>query len=110
VAWPFAHDVRPARQALGAGGCTDCHSLGSDFFFVKVKATGPLVTDKAEVRSASSFMGVSGIYNRLFGLSFAGRPGLKVVLAICAALFGSLLLIVVLSFLGRFAGLTGSRR
>ncbi|GMU37699.1 MAG: hypothetical protein KJ057_09960 [Phycisphaerae bacterium] len=25
-AWPIAHDVRPARQSLGAGGCTDCHA------------------------------------------------------------------------------------
>lgn len=23
--WPLAHDVRPASQALGARGCTDCH-------------------------------------------------------------------------------------
>ena len=29
----FSHDVLPASSALGAKGCTDCHSLGSAFFF-----------------------------------------------------------------------------
>jgi hypothetical protein len=110
VAWPFAHEVRPARQALGAGGCTDCHSAGSDFFFAKVRAAGPLVTEKAAVRSAASFMGVTGVYHRIFGLSFTVRPVLKVVLWICIVLVGSLLLIVFLTWLGRFAGLTGPRR
>lgn len=32
-AWPIAHDVRPATQALGAGGCTDCHSDDSPIDF-----------------------------------------------------------------------------
>lgn len=29
----YSHDVFPAKAALGAGGCTDCHSPGSEFFF-----------------------------------------------------------------------------
>lgn len=29
----YNHDVYPARAALGAGGCGDCHSAGSPFFF-----------------------------------------------------------------------------
>ncbi len=32
----FSHDVAPARAALGAGGCTDCHAHGSSFFAGKV--------------------------------------------------------------------------
>lgn len=31
--WPIAHNVRPASQALGAGGCTDCHAEGAPLFF-----------------------------------------------------------------------------
>lgn len=31
--WPIAHDVRPAAQALGAGGCTDCHAEDSPLDF-----------------------------------------------------------------------------
>ncbi len=38
VTWPIGHDVRPAPQALGAGGCSDCHSNSSPFFFGKVAA------------------------------------------------------------------------
>jgi len=34
---PFAvnHNVRPAVEALGAGGCTDCHNPDSAFFYRK---------------------------------------------------------------------------
>ncbi|MDQ7838781.1 MAG: formate dehydrogenase subunit gamma [Thermodesulfobacteriota bacterium] len=32
----FSHDVSPARAALGSGGCKDCHSSGSGFFFKPV--------------------------------------------------------------------------
>lgn len=32
----YNHDVYPARAALGATGCTDCHSPRSEFFFAKV--------------------------------------------------------------------------
>ncbi|MFO7616667.1 MAG: multiheme c-type cytochrome [Bacteroidales bacterium] len=31
----FSHDIAPARAALGTNGCTDCHSLGSSFFFAQ---------------------------------------------------------------------------
>jgi len=34
--YKFSHDVAPARAALGAGGCTDCHSRHSPVFFGKV--------------------------------------------------------------------------
>jgi hypothetical protein len=34
--YKFSHDVAPARAALGAGGCTDCHAHGSLFFAGKV--------------------------------------------------------------------------
>jgi hypothetical protein len=32
----YSHDVAPANAALGANGCTDCHSPSSDFFFAQV--------------------------------------------------------------------------
>lgn len=38
--WALAHPVRPAREALGAGGCTDCHSSQSPFYFARIKADG----------------------------------------------------------------------
>jgi len=30
--YKYSHDIAPARAALGAGGCTDCHSSPSPFF------------------------------------------------------------------------------
>jgi len=30
--YKFSHDISPARAALGAGGCTDCHRTDSAFF------------------------------------------------------------------------------
>jgi len=42
--WPLGHDVRPASQSLGAGGCTDCHSNKAGFFYAAVDAAGPLST------------------------------------------------------------------
>jgi hypothetical protein len=34
--YKFSHDVAPARAALGVGGCIDCHSSNSSFFFAPV--------------------------------------------------------------------------
>ena len=34
--YKFSHDVSPARAALGAGGCTDCHRSDSPFFAGRV--------------------------------------------------------------------------
>lgn len=30
--YKYSHNVLPAKSALGSGGCTDCHSVGSAFF------------------------------------------------------------------------------
>ena len=29
----YSHDILPAKAALGARGCTDCHAPGSEFFY-----------------------------------------------------------------------------
>ncbi|MBN2309213.1 MAG: hypothetical protein JXR94_09600 [Candidatus Hydrogenedentes bacterium] len=39
--WSMAHDVRPAAQSLGAGGCTDCHAEDSPFFYAQVGGGSP---------------------------------------------------------------------
>jgi hypothetical protein len=109
VTWPLAHDVRPAQQALGWGGCTDCHSGGSDFFFDTIKGTGPLLTKAVDKRSPAAFMGLGGLFQRVFGLSFIVRPAFKVVLAIVAVVVGSLLFLAALVALGRVAGFLEKR-
>jgi hypothetical protein len=109
VTWPLAHNVRPAQQSLGWRGCTDCHSAGSDFFFSRLKASGPLLTKKVDKLSAASFMGLGGLFQRVFGLSFVPRPLFKAVLAGCAFVVGALLLVAGLVALGRVAGFLEKR-
>jgi hypothetical protein len=109
LTWPLAHNVRPAQQSLGWKGCTDCHSGSSDFFFARLEGTGPLLTKKVDKRSAASFMGLGGLFQRVFGLSFIVRPVFKIVLAVCAFVAGSLLFLAGLVALGRFAGFLEKR-
>lgn len=109
VVWPLAHNVRPAQQSLGWKGCGDCHSGGSDFFFARLEGRGPLLTKRVERRSASSVMGLGGLFQRVFGLSFLVRPVFKAVLAVCALLAGSLLFLAGLVALGRVAGFLEKR-
>lgn len=41
--WSQGHPVRPARESLGSGGCTDCHDKHESFYMAKL-----LVDDKTE--------------------------------------------------------------
>ena len=82
VSWAIGHDVLPARMARGAKPikCDDCHTVGSDLFFADVSSTGPLLTAQNMVQSQISYMGLSGSYNKLFGMTFMVRPVLKIFL------------------------------
>ncbi len=109
VTWPLAHNVRPAQQSLGWKSCADCHSSGSEFFFAEVESTGPLLTDETVSLSATSFMGLHGLFQRLFGLSFVVRPVFKVLLAVCGIVVGGLVLVAFLIGIGRLSGLIEKR-
>jgi len=39
--WAVAHDVKPAAEALGAKGCTDCHAAEAPFFFASLDPAAP---------------------------------------------------------------------
>jgi len=56
--WPLAHEVRPAAQSLGSGGCADCHRDNAPFFSLLLTGTGPLVTDRRASAAAADLMGV----------------------------------------------------
>jgi hypothetical protein len=43
-AWPLAHDVRGAQQALGARGCTDCHASNAPLFDSTVSSNAVLTS------------------------------------------------------------------
>jgi hypothetical protein len=49
VSWAIGHDVRGTAQSLGAKTCKECHASDSAFLFGNVTATGPLLTDRAQV-------------------------------------------------------------
>ena len=98
VTWPFAHEVRPARQSLGVNSCTDCHSFSSSFLFRKAQGTG------------NSFMRLNKPYQKLFGLSFAVRPLFKWALFLFILVIGSIVALVLLLGLGRLAGLIEKRK
>lgn len=106
VAWPLAHQVRPARQSLGIEGCTDCHRATSDFFFAEVRGQGPLLSRASSLRPASAYMDLTAPYHLLFGTSFAVRPYFKIFLGAAAVAIGSVLLAAFLLAVGRWAGLT----
>jgi hypothetical protein len=54
-------------------------------------------------------MGLGGLFQRFFGLSFITRPLFKVVLAVCAFVIGALVLLASLLLLGRLAGFIEKR-
>jgi len=93
--WPYAHDVRPAAQALGAGpdqaGCRDCHTTDSAFFFGTVAADGP-----AEVEIPShemtEFQKLDSTQMKLFNFTFVFRPYLKLTVFAASALAAAVLL------------------
>lgn len=110
VTWPFAHEVRPARQSLGVNGCTDCHRFRSAFLFRRAAGTGPLLTDRVKTISANSFMRLDQPYQRLFGLSFAVRPLFKWALFLFILVIALVAAVVVLFGVGRVAGLVEKRK
>ena len=90
ISWAVGHDVRPARMARGSKPvkCADCHTPDSKFFFANVESTGPLMTAQKQIKAQVEYMGFSGNYNRLFGLTFLMRPMFKIFLWVVGAFVG----------------------
>lgn len=76
-AWTIGHDVRPAGQALGAKGCTECHAQDAPFFFGSVQVANPLCTDTTATVQMASLEGQDINYAKMFGWSFTFRPLFK---------------------------------
>jgi len=110
VLWPLAHQVRPVQKSLGINGCFDCHSWGSKFFFAEIQGTGPLKTSQRASRSAHSFMGLVGLYQKIFGVSFYARPVLKIILFVTSFVIACTVLIMIIKLLGFTTGLLEKRR
>ncbi len=55
----FSHDITPAKNALGANGCTDCHSFNASFWGKPVMTIPFDAKGKAHYESNFKFLGVS---------------------------------------------------
>jgi hypothetical protein len=102
--WPLAHDVRPAVQALGSGGCTDCHAPDAPLLFGRVEAMGPLVTSRRALSRMCDWHGLRAPFHWLFAWTFVTRPLFKVALAAAAGIMALVALAFVLPGVRRAAG------
>jgi len=84
----YSHGVYPARSALGANGCTDCHHPNSDFFFSSVVKYPFNENAKPVIQPQYRLLGLTGteavvgawretylkpiIYGMMIGLVLAG--------------------------------------
>jgi len=90
--YKFSHDVAPAKAALGAGGCVDCHSTASPFFLGAVleQAFSP-ADGKPRWMPNHRILGLSApwVYLSVFREQFL-KPALYALLAIVLCLFALL--------------------
>jgi hypothetical protein len=89
--WALAHDVRPARQALGAKGCADCHSEKSPMFFGNVLAQGPVEPGKGLARETWQLLGEDKRLASVFAFTFHFRPWLKLFILVMALIVAGVL-------------------
>ena len=78
-AWPLAHDVRPASQALGVRSCADCHSTDSPIYFGTVTSRGPVEAKNAVTQQMWALRGDNKTLASTFAFTFRFRPMLKYV-------------------------------
>jgi hypothetical protein len=105
-------NTKIAINGFGSQGHAQAQNLrdsGFNVIVAELEGTGPLLTTKVEKLSASAAMGLGGLFQRVFGLSFIVRPVFKIVLGICGFIVGALLTVAGLAALGRFAGFVEKR-
>ncbi len=90
--WPVAHDVRPAAQSLGSGGCTDCHAADAPFSFGRIT---PVTAAQGQrpVELMYELRGQSSAMLQAWATSFVFRMAFKVIGFACAAVLGWVLLV-----------------
>jgi hypothetical protein len=103
-AWPLAHDVRGAQQALGARGCTDCHSSGAPIF-------DSTVSSAALFTGANSSTPMHEMRGEPIGAlsAFAGTYFLRSILIATGYTCATILLLVLISYGGRAVGSAARR-
>lgn len=97
-AWPLGHDVRPAKQALGARACTDCHGFDTPIFWATLTADSPAALGEPLVKVQHELLGKDSLELQAWAMSYMFRPMFKVVGFATAALIGAVLVLYL--FLG----------
>ena len=84
-AWALGHDVRPAKQALGARGCADCHADKAPIYSGVVAARGPVDPKNGVEKEMWAIRGEeSRSASSTFAFTFKFRPMLKILSFACA--------------------------
>ena len=79
----YNHDILPAKAALGSGGCTDCHSPSSEFFYAPALVHLFDETGKPVVEPQYRRLGLDGNMVTLTAYSQAYvKPGLYILMLI----------------------------
>jgi hypothetical protein len=91
VSWPLAHNVRPANQALGVGGCIECHGKDAPFFFGEVEVPALVSLGGPTTRPMYSFLGEEREELEAWALSYQFRPLFKVIGFAAAAVLAGVL-------------------
>ncbi len=105
--YKFSHDVAPARAALGAGGCVDCHSSSAMFFTGKVLDVPFSTTDGTpEWIPNYSILGISSFWIKLGAWR---EEWLKPIVYLLFAVFVFLVLLVLLREAAFRSGLLSRR-
>ncbi|MCC6782430.1 MAG: hypothetical protein IT457_06275 [Planctomycetes bacterium] len=94
VSWPIAHDVRPARDALGARGCTECHAADAPFVHAPLAALGVLPDANPPVSTGVDRLRLDAQLVSAWETSFAGRDTFKLVGVVALAVVALVLLVL----------------
>ena len=96
VAWPIAHNVRPARYALGSGSgnaaCTVCHGFDAAIVWGEVERASPADLGDPETTPMYAFQGRDPLVQQAWAMSYVFRPIFKPVGFATAAVIAAVLL------------------
>lgn len=109
-AWALAHDVRPARQALGARGCADCHSDHAPIYLGAIAARGPVDIGAGVHKAMWELLGDDKSVFSTFAYTFTFRPMLKIICFSAALVVLAVLVNFGLLGIGAITGRTRSKQ
>lgn len=87
-AWPLAHNVRGAQQALGSNGCVECHSDGALFFNAEVRPVGLIPGQEIQAIAAHVLQKADMQRLTTWNQLFLGRSIFKILGIIALGLAG----------------------